>query len=158
VVQWKEKSPLRGRPEFDRFYLVWGSNKKQRSWDGRGARSVPVGVAMSQRARTRGQNPLVQNIRRKQRSGQHTLAYQNNILKNIRTCSSVVWIAFYFVISVGILFWEQPTKIGLCNLQESHLYATISKAFAVCIARLEYIPVLWPGWYQTPLEAEAYAF
>jgi hypothetical protein len=37
-----------------------GSNKKQQSWDGRGARSAPFGTAMSPKgARTRGQTPLV---------------------------------------------------------------------------------------------------
>jgi hypothetical protein len=68
----------------------------------------------------------IQNIRCKHRSGQHTLAYQKNILKHIRTCSSVVWTASYFVFSAGVLFWEHPTENGLCNLQESLLYATIS--------------------------------
>ena len=39
--------------EFDRFYLFLGSNKKQRSCNGRGARSAPLGMAMSPKRRVR---------------------------------------------------------------------------------------------------------
>ncbi len=55
------------RDRVRRFYLFLGSNKKQRSCDGRGGAQRPVGRgyepkktgARSARARTRGQNPLV---------------------------------------------------------------------------------------------------
>ncbi len=70
MVQWIEKSLSRGRPEFDSFIYFRGSNKKQRSCDGRGGaqRHVWLGNepkktgARSARARTRGQNLLVWHI------------------------------------------------------------------------------------------------
>jgi hypothetical protein len=53
--------------EFNGFYLLLESNKKQRGCDGRGGAQRPVGRgngskktgARSARARTQGQNPLV---------------------------------------------------------------------------------------------------
>jgi hypothetical protein len=72
VVYWIEKSLSRGRPEFDSFFFIYfqGSNKKQRSCDGRGGAQRPIWLgnepkktgARSARARTRGQNPLVFQI------------------------------------------------------------------------------------------------
>ncbi len=72
VVHWIEKSLSRGRPEFVSFFKIYfrGSNKKQRSCDGRGGAQRPVWLgnepkktgALSARARTRGQNPLVSYI------------------------------------------------------------------------------------------------
>ncbi len=54
AVQWTEKNPWRERPKFDRLKIFFGSNKKQRSCDGRGgARSAPFGVAMNPKRRVR---------------------------------------------------------------------------------------------------------
>ncbi len=64
----KKKTLDLGGPSSTDFIYFWGSNKKQRSCDGRGgARSALFGVAnelkktgaRSPRARMRGQNPLV---------------------------------------------------------------------------------------------------
>ncbi len=61
------ESPSPWRPSLIDFIYFWGSNKKQRSCDGRVGRAAPVWRgnefkktgARSARARTRGQNPLV---------------------------------------------------------------------------------------------------
>ena len=44
ILTTKYSSPLRGRPEFDSFFFIYlqGSNKKQRSCDGRGGAQRPV--------------------------------------------------------------------------------------------------------------------
>ncbi len=63
LAQWKDRYPC--RPEFGPDGKLWEVNKKQQSFDGRGAQS-PVWHKKtgerSARARTRGQNPLVNNI------------------------------------------------------------------------------------------------
>jgi hypothetical protein len=42
----------KGQSSID-FIYFWGSNKKQRSCDGRGTRSAPLGLAMSPKRRVR---------------------------------------------------------------------------------------------------------
>jgi hypothetical protein len=54
-----------------------------------------------------------------------------NILKNFRTCSSVVWIAFYFVISLGLLFFGNDQKLFMQFTREPFIFHYFYKAFAV---------------------------
>jgi hypothetical protein len=69
VVQWKVKAHDVGGPNSTDFFWFWGLNNKQRSFDGRGARSALIGVAMSPKRRVRAahgraraaKNPLVIN-------------------------------------------------------------------------------------------------
>jgi hypothetical protein len=51
VAQWKDRYPW--RPEFGPDGKLWGVNKKQRSCDGRGARSAPFGEFKSTKRRVR---------------------------------------------------------------------------------------------------------
>jgi hypothetical protein len=49
----KKKALDVGGPSSIDFIYFWGSNKKQRSCDGGGACSAPIGVAMSSKRRVR---------------------------------------------------------------------------------------------------------
>jgi hypothetical protein len=70
VVELKEYSPSRGRPEFGRLFLLLGYEYEAAKlrWAGGAQRPVLPGNvpkktgARSARARTRGQNPLVNHI------------------------------------------------------------------------------------------------